>query len=106
MDSISRSAIAGPTFTASLRCHRSHGFSFLNSRVPSPTLRRVAKRGSIFAEIQKQSPAIDFSDPDWKIKYQTDFERRFNIPHITDLFPDAESIPSTFCLKMRCLLFL
>ncbi|CAL9245446.1 unnamed protein product [Arabidopsis halleri] len=28
-------------------------------------------------------------------------EERFNIPHITHVFPDAEPIRSTFCLKMR-----
>ncbi|KAF2322149.1 hypothetical protein GH714_007894 [Hevea brasiliensis] len=61
---------------------------------------RIPKRSGVFAEIRKQSPAIDFSDPDWKIKYQTDFQWRFNIPHITDIFPDAAPIPSTFCLKM------
>lgn len=44
---------------------------------------------------------IDFSDPDWKLKYQEDFESRFRIPHLTDVFPDAVSYPSTFCLKMR-----
>ncbi|PHT31233.1 ATP-dependent 6-phosphofructokinase 5, chloroplastic [Capsicum baccatum] len=43
---------------------------------------------------------IDFSDPEWKVKYQREFEARFNIPHITDVFPDAVSYPSTFCLKM------
>ncbi|CAN4090021.1 unnamed protein product [Withania somnifera] len=43
----------------------------------------------------------DFSDPDWKLKYQREFEARFNIPHITDVFHDAISYPSTFCLKMR-----
>ncbi|KAF8092133.1 hypothetical protein N665_0423s0018 [Sinapis alba] len=45
--------------------------------------------------------AIDLSDPEWKLKYQRDFEERFNIPHISDAFPYAEAIPSTFCLKMR-----
>ncbi|CAH9094975.1 unnamed protein product [Cuscuta epithymum] len=44
---------------------------------------------------------IDFSDPEWKLKYQKEFESRFSIPHITDAFPDAVSYPSTFCLKMR-----
>ncbi|XP_071913852.1 ATP-dependent 6-phosphofructokinase 5, chloroplastic-like isoform X1 [Coffea arabica] len=47
------------------------------------------------------SSSIDFSDPDWKSKYQKDFEARFNIPHLTDVFPNAVSYPSTFCLKMR-----
>ncbi|KAJ7957429.1 ATP-dependent 6-phosphofructokinase [Quillaja saponaria] len=44
---------------------------------------------------------IDFSDPDWKTKFQKDFAERFNIPHISDVFEDALPIPSTFCLKMR-----
>lgn len=44
---------------------------------------------------------IDFGDPDWKSKYQSDFEERFRIPHITDVIPDAGSLPSPFCLKMR-----
>ncbi|CAF2249074.1 unnamed protein product [Brassica napus] len=48
-----------------------------------------------------RATAIDPSDPEWKLKYQRDFEERFNIPHITDAFPDAEAIPSTFCVKMR-----
>ncbi|KAL6222857.1 hypothetical protein ACLB2K_006247 [Fragaria x ananassa] len=49
----------------------------------------------------KHNRDIDFSDPDWKSKFQSDFEKRFAIPHITDVFPDAVPIPSTFCLKMR-----
>ncbi|KAL0798619.1 hypothetical protein Bca101_053794 [Brassica carinata] len=44
---------------------------------------------------------IDLSDPEWKLKFERDFEKRFSIPHITDAFPDVEAIPSTFCLKMR-----
>lgn len=48
-----------------------------------------------------RATAIDLSDPEWKLKYQRDFEERFSIPHITDAFPDAEAIPSTFCVKMR-----
>ncbi|XP_008795218.1 ATP-dependent 6-phosphofructokinase 5, chloroplastic isoform X1 [Phoenix dactylifera] len=43
---------------------------------------------------------LDFGDTDWKKKYQ-DFERRFNIPHLTDLFPDLSPMPSTFSLKSR-----
>ncbi|KAM1539021.1 hypothetical protein ACFX10_003872 [Malus domestica] len=33
--------------------------------------------------------------------FQGDFEKRFNIPYITDVFPDFDPIPSTFCLRMR-----
>ncbi|XP_027077584.1 ATP-dependent 6-phosphofructokinase 5, chloroplastic [Coffea eugenioides] len=52
-------------------------------------------------KLRSYSSSIDFSDPDWKSKYQKDFEARFNIPHLTDVFPNAVSYPSTFCLKMR-----
>ncbi|XP_073121425.1 ATP-dependent 6-phosphofructokinase 5, chloroplastic [Henckelia pumila] len=65
----------------------------------------ITKRIRVKAQLEKQvstaAPSIDFSDPDWKFKYQKDFESRFNIPHITDVFPDAVAYPSTFCLKMR-----
>ena len=44
---------------------------------------------------------IDFSDPEWKNKYKQDFEQRFHLPHLTDIFKDLKPIPSTFCLKMR-----
>lgn len=51
---------------------------------------------SVYAEAQ-----IDFGDPEWKNKYQEDFEQRFSLPHLSDIFKDLKPIPSTFCLKMR-----
>ncbi|KAJ6732744.1 hypothetical protein OIU74_004649 [Salix koriyanagi] len=62
---------------------------------------RASSRNLGVLAAQIGNKEIDFSDPDWKTKYQRDFESRFNIPHITDVFPDADPIPSTFCLKMR-----
>ncbi|CAO2830576.1 unnamed protein product [Amaranthus hypochondriacus] len=47
------------------------------------------------------SEEIDLNDPQWKIKYQQDFERKFNLPHLKDVFKDLKPIPSTFCLRMR-----
>ncbi|XP_009599322.1 ATP-dependent 6-phosphofructokinase 5, chloroplastic [Nicotiana tomentosiformis] len=72
-------------------------------RNPSRVSRRLrirvqAKNG---ASENATGGGIDFSDPNWKLKYQREFEARFNIPHITDVFPDAVEYPSTFCLKMR-----
>lgn len=49
---------------------------------------------------------VDFNDPGWKSNYEREFAERFNLPHISDIFPHAPSIPSTFCLKMRFSLFL
>ncbi|XP_047310646.1 ATP-dependent 6-phosphofructokinase 5, chloroplastic-like [Impatiens glandulifera] len=51
--------------------------------------------------IPAQTAPIDFTDPNWKSKYQKDFESRFNIPHLTDVLDDLTPYPSTFCLKMR-----
>ncbi|XP_058179592.1 ATP-dependent 6-phosphofructokinase 5, chloroplastic-like [Rhododendron vialii] len=45
--------------------------------------------------------AIDYSDPNWKSKFQKEFESRYGIPHLTDVIHDAVPIPSTFCLRMR-----
>ncbi|XVF15277.1 hypothetical protein REPUB_Repub09cG0137200 [Reevesia pubescens] len=73
-----------------------HGFSSLNLR----TL-RSHRRSRVLYKVQSHQQNIDFSDPDWKSKLERAFEKRFNIPHITDLFPDAHSFPSTFCLRMR-----
>lgn len=78
----------------------------LGSLCPGKNTKRngILKRIQVKVQLEKQvstAPSIDYSDPDWKSKYQKDFESRFNIPHITDVFPDAVAYPSTFCLKMR-----
>lgn len=65
-------------------------------------LNRISKTICANAET-KNTVAIDYNDPDWISKFQTDFENRFRIPHVTDVFDDAVSYPSTFCLKMRYL---
>ncbi|CAI0419910.1 unnamed protein product [Linum tenue] len=110
MESLSRASIANPGtlsptsssasyFLFPRRFRLSNGFS---SSSAFGNLRRIVSRGRVRAEIEKpNAPVIDFSDPEWRIKYQKDFELRFNIPHITDVFPDAKPIPSTFCLRMR-----
>lgn len=59
----------------------------------------VIKNGRVRA--RTRNPEIDFSDPDWKSKFEKDFERRSYIPHLTDVFDDVVAIPSTFCLKSR-----
>lgn len=69
-----------------------------------PNMIGVFKRTHCVASAEKKSKsAIDFSDPEWKTKFEEDFEKRFNIPHMRDFFPDAVSYPSTFCLRMRYL---
>jgi len=41
---------------------------------------------------------LDFSDPSWKQKYQEDWDGRFSLPHITDIY-DLEPRTTTFSLK-------
>ncbi|KAK2977308.1 hypothetical protein RJ640_013073 [Escallonia rubra] len=83
------------------RTHPLFGSSLTTSR--RINLNGICRKSRISAE-QKASTAavaIDFTDPDWKSNYESDFESRFNIPHLTDVFEDAVPFPSTFCLKMR-----
>ncbi|KAI3506510.1 hypothetical protein L1887_28871 [Cichorium endivia] len=76
--------------------------SSFRCRVVIPNMIQVCKRSRCVASAEKNSKsAIDFSDPEWKTKFEEDFEKRFNIPHMRDFFPDAVSYPSTFCLRMR-----
>ncbi|RWW01938.1 hypothetical protein BHE74_00016470 [Ensete ventricosum] len=45
-------------------------------------------------------PEVDFNDPDWKKKFQEDFKKRFNLPHLRDVL-DIQPKPTTFSLKSR-----
>lgn len=45
-------------------------------------------------------PKLDFSNLNWKNQFQEDFDRRFSLPHLTDII-DVESRPTTFSLKSR-----
>lgn len=102
MDAISP-AIGSKLFTPANTYDRSGLFSgasgFSTLRLNKSKLNGICKNSRVYAE--SKSSNIDFSDPDWKSKYEEDFESRFNIPHLTDVFDDAVSYPSTFCLKMR-----
>ncbi|XP_042498974.1 ATP-dependent 6-phosphofructokinase 5, chloroplastic-like [Macadamia integrifolia] len=46
------------------------------------------------------NPDTDFSNPDWKEHFQLQFEKRFNLPHLRDVF-DVTPILTTFSLKIR-----
>lgn len=97
--------------TTHLPSSRFHGISLFpssssNSRYPTFMPSSLPYKARIFSELKSQNSSsstcsIDFTDPDWKLKFQADFEERFRLPHITDVFHDEVPIPSTFCLKMR-----
>ncbi|XP_028098165.1 ATP-dependent 6-phosphofructokinase 5, chloroplastic-like [Camellia sinensis] len=100
MDSLS------PAIASKIVLPARNSYQFLGPVLPSlrPSFSRLCKKICVHAENTTPTPiapAIDFSDPHWKSKFQDDFEARFNISHLTDIFRDALPIPSTFCLKMR-----
>ncbi|KAL7612865.1 hypothetical protein Lser_V15G06974 [Lactuca serriola] len=61
---------------------------------------RRSRRRAVYAKKNSNEDFVN-CDSEWKSKFKEDFEKRFNIPHISDFFPDAASYPSTFCLSMR-----
>jgi len=76
----------------------SHRYSKTNHRLFHSF--KLSNNVRVFSELKRQNQ-IDYNDPDWKEKFKEDFEARFRLPHVTDIFPDASSMRSTFCLKMR-----
>ncbi|KAK9119290.1 hypothetical protein Scep_017383 [Stephania cephalantha] len=63
-------------------------------------LTRDRPSSSIVVRAVAPNSDIDFSDPDWKQRYQEEFEKRFSLPHLRDVF-DLTPIPTTFFLKNR-----
>lgn len=54
----------------------------------------------VIRAISVDRPQLDFSIPDWKNLFQEDFDRRFSLPHLTDVI-HLEPWPTTFSLKSR-----
>lgn len=69
-----------------------YGFAHLNQR-------KCRKRFVLLhVKAASEKLDLDFSDPCWKQKYQEDWDRRFTLPHITDIY-DLKPRPTTFSLK-------
>lgn len=73
-------------------------FDSLRSTRSERCMRRRCFFTNVSAVIAK--PEIDFKDPDWKRKFQEDFEQRFSLPHLKDIF-GIKTRPTTFSLKSR-----
>ncbi|XP_026402429.1 ATP-dependent 6-phosphofructokinase 5, chloroplastic-like isoform X2 [Papaver somniferum] len=58
------------------------------------------RKNSITVKSTSIKSEIDFGDPHWKQKFQEDFENRFSLPHLKDVF-DTKPIPTTFSLQKR-----
>jgi 6-phosphofructokinase 1 len=63
-------------------------------------IQRKCRKRSALLHVRDTSDKLDldFTDPSWKQKYQEDWDRRFNLPHITDIY-DLKPRPTTFSLK-------
>ncbi|GFY90806.1 phosphofructokinase 5 [Actinidia rufa] len=96
MDSLA--AAIAPKLVVPARNSHFSGGRLLGKSILRPKLNRISRKIRLHADKTTQ---INFGDPDWKSKFQKNFEARFSIPHLTDVFHDAVPIPSTFCLKMR-----
>ncbi|KAK6154185.1 hypothetical protein DH2020_013824 [Rehmannia glutinosa] len=101
LSSAIKPTLAFPPRTA--RCDHK-ALPFRSVKNPSSNHFRNRRKIEVKAQVEKHvstAASIDFSDPDWKSKYQKEFEARFSIPHITDVLHDAVSYPSPFSLRMR-----
>ncbi|PSS26547.1 ATP-dependent 6-phosphofructokinase [Actinidia chinensis var. chinensis] len=96
MDSLA--AAIAPKLVVPARNSHFSGGRLLGKSLLRPKSNRISRKIRLHADKTTQ---INFTDPDWKSKFQKNFEARFSIPHLTDVFLDAVPIPSTFCLKMR-----
>ncbi|KAF9626138.1 hypothetical protein IFM89_031265 [Coptis chinensis] len=80
-------------------CNSSSQFSCL--RIPdSKKYTKNSRCSSTVIRAVNANSDIDFSDPNWKQHYEEDFEKRFDLPHLTDLL-DLTPIPTTFTHKSR-----
>uniref|UniRef100_A0A0D9XDQ5 ATP-dependent 6-phosphofructokinase n=1 Tax=Leersia perrieri TaxID=77586 RepID=A0A0D9XDQ5_9ORYZ len=68
-----------------------YGFTHLNER-------KSSRSPMVLCRAVPGRPDLDFSDPSWKKKYQEDWNRRFSLPHITDIY-DMKPRLTTFSLK-------
>ncbi|KAL2347398.1 hypothetical protein Fmac_001398 [Flemingia macrophylla] len=82
-----------------------HGLTTHSHSVPRFKTSLPTRVPRVFAKLkiisQSSATAIDFTDPDWKTRFKDEFQRRFRLPHVTDIFPDSASSPSTFCPQKR-----
>ena len=60
--------------------------------------KKIIKPAPLRVRATSSKVELDFSDPSWKQKFQEDWERRFNLPSITDIY-DLKPRPTTFSLK-------
>ena len=73
-----------------------HGSS--HSNVKQCKSKKIKKPFPLCVKATSSKVELDFNDPSWKQEFQEDWEERFNLPSITDIY-DLKARPTTFSLK-------
>ncbi|ONM04515.1 ATP-dependent 6-phosphofructokinase 5 chloroplastic [Zea mays] len=60
--------------------------------------KKIIKPAPLCARVTSSKVELDVKDPYWKQKFQEDWESRFDLPSITDIY-DLKPRPTTFSLK-------
>jgi 6-phosphofructokinase 1 len=70
----------------------------LHANAKQCTSKKIKKPSPLCVKATSSKVELDFNDPSWKQKFQEDWEQRFNLPSITDIY-DLKPRPTTFSLK-------
>lgn len=73
-----------------------HGSSHANAKQCKS--KKITKLAPLCVKATSSKVELDFNDPSWKQKFQEDWEQRFSLPSITDIY-DLKPRPTTFSLK-------
>lgn len=83
-------------FLQSTRDQFLHGSSHSNFKHCKS--KKTTKPAPLCVRATSSKVELDFNDQSWKQKFQEDWERRFTLPSITDIY-DLKPRPTTFSLK-------
>lgn len=83
-------------FLQSTRDQFLHGSSHSNFKHCKS--KKIIKQAPLCVRATSSTVELDFNDLSWKQKFQEEWERRFNLPSITDIY-DLKPRPTTFSLK-------
>uniref|UniRef100_A0A0E0ICD3 ATP-dependent 6-phosphofructokinase n=1 Tax=Oryza nivara TaxID=4536 RepID=A0A0E0ICD3_ORYNI len=85
-----------PQWLHSTRDRILYGYSHSNAK--ECTCKKTKRPAPLCVKATSTKVELDFNDPSWKQKFQEDWDKRFNLPRITDIY-DLKPRPTTFSLK-------
>ncbi|XP_044955945.1 ATP-dependent 6-phosphofructokinase 5, chloroplastic-like isoform X2 [Hordeum vulgare subsp. vulgare] len=75
-----------------------YGYSHSNAKECKS--KKTKRPASLRVKATSTKVELDFNDPSWKQKFQEDWDNRFNLPRITDIY-DLKPRPTTFSLTKQ-----